>query len=191
MNAAYLHLLVNHFPIVLSIVGAIAAVIALFTKHRTTWTFALGALLLAGLTVYPAVFTGEGAEEVMRNVWYISRDVVHEHEEAAEFALWATLATGVVAGAAMWRERTAYTGGRTILASPGWLRALVALLAVLSAATLIRTAWTAGYIVHKAKSLQQPPSSAPAITPTPTEPAVTGTTTAVPDSAQVIQPPPR
>lgn len=193
MDAAYLHLLVNHFPIVLSVVGALAAVITLFTKHRTTWTFALGALVLAGLTVYPAVFTGEGAEEAMRNVWYVDRDVVHEHEEAAEFAMWATIVTGVVAIGAMWRERTAYTGGRTILASPGWLRALVALLGVLSTAALIRSAWTAGYIVHKSKSLEQRPSSAatPASSPPPAPPAITGTTTAVPDTVPMIRPPSR
>jgi len=193
MNAAYLHLLVNHFPLVLSVVGALAALLALFTKHRTTWTFALGALVLAAITVYPAVFTGERSEDAMQSVWYVSGDAVHEHEEAAEFALWATLATGVVAIGAIWRERTAYTGGRTILASPGWLRALVALLGVLSTAALIRTAWTAGYIVHKAKSLEQPPSATatPANAPAATPPAITGATTAVSDSVPTIQTPPR
>jgi hypothetical protein len=184
MNAANVHLLINHFPIILSVVGAGAALLAVFSRHRSTWVFALAALLLAGLAVYPAFFTGQGAEQVMEKAWYIERDVVHEHEEAAEFALWITLLTGALAAFAMWRERTAFTGGRKVLAAPAWLRALTAVVALLAAATLARTAWTAGFIVHKTEKLQSPPASgaAPSLLPTDTvgSPLVTpptGTTT--------------
>jgi hypothetical protein len=191
MNAATVHLLINHFPIILSVVGAGAALLSVFSRHRSTWVFALAALMLAGLAVYPAFFTGQGAEQVMEKAWYIDRDVVHEHEEAAEFALWIMLVTGAVAAFAMWRERTAFTGGRKVLAAPAWLRALTAVAALLAAATLARTAWTAGFIVHKTEKLQSPPASstspsllptdtvgAPLVTPPPTG-ATAGATTAI------------
>ena len=194
MNAANVHLLINHFPIILSVVGAGAALLAVFTRHRSTWVFALAALLLAGLAVYPAFFTGQGAEQVMEKVWYIDRDVVHEHEEAAEFALWIMLVTGVLAAFAMWRERTAFTGGRKVLAAPAWLRALTAVAALLAAATLARTAWTAGFIVHKTEKLQSPPAALDSLSPpTPAPvivPSVPGATTGTTTGASTTVRPP-
>lgn len=160
MDAAYLHLLVNHFPIVLAVVGAIAAVVALFSGHRSTWAFALGALFLAGVTVYPAAFTGEQAEHVMEKAWFIDKARLEAHENAAQLALWSTLASGLLAALAIWRERTAYTGGRTVLAAPTWLRAVIAVAGLVSAGLLGRTAWAAGHIVHKAEKLK----AAPAVT---------------------------
>jgi hypothetical protein len=196
MDAPYIHLLVNHFPIVLTVVGALAAVLALLTAHRTTWTFALGCLLLAGLAVYPAFLTGERAGDVMRDAWFVGDGAIREHAAAARWALWIVLGTALVAFAAMWRERTAYTGGRTILASPRWLRALVALLGLVSAAALGRTAWMAGFVVHKAERLRQAPVGAPAVgTPPPVPPTVptpSGTTTGTapaPSDTGLIRPP--
>ena len=159
MDAAYLHLLVNHFPIVLAVVGAIAAIVALFSGHRSTWAFALGALFLAGVTVYPAAFTGEQAEHVMEKAWFIDKARLEAHEDAAQLALWSTLASGLLAALAMWRERTAYTGGRTVLAAPTWLRAVIAISGLVSAALLGRTAWAAGYLVHKADKLTTAPTT--------------------------------
>ena len=193
MDAPYIHLLVNHFPIVLSVVGALAALLALFTRHRTTWTFALGALLLAALAIYPAFFTGGRAADDMKDVWFVGEGVILEHAAAAKWSLWVTLATGLVAVGAIFKERTTYTGGRTILASPTWLRALVAVMGVASAVVLGRTAWTAGYVVHKAQRLQQPPAagvSTPAMqAPSTTTGATSAVTAPATADTQLIQPP--
>lgn len=200
MDAAYAHLLVNHFPIVLSVVGALAALLSIFTRHRGTWTFALGALLLAALTVYPAVFSGERAEHVMEKAWYVDEKMLEAHEQAAKLALWGVLATGLFAIAGIWRERTAYTGGRAVLASPTWMRAFVAIAALASAGLLARTAWTAGFIVHKAERLQREPaaeapltgpSTFPQAQPAPADSgAPAGATTGVTTGAvPVIRPP--
>ncbi len=191
MDAPYIHLLVNHFPVVLAVVGAIAAVIAFITGHRSTWTFSLGALLLAGLTAYPAVFTGERAEDVMEKVWFVSGEQIESHERAAKLALWFTIGTGVLALVAIWREHTAYTGGRTVLATPRPLRGLVALAAVVSAGLLGRAAWEGGYIVHKAERLRVAPADSvampelPAVQSTPSGRTTGATSVTVP----LIQPP--
>ncbi|HYD51728.1 MAG TPA: hypothetical protein VEA99_03835 [Gemmatimonadaceae bacterium] len=193
MDAPYIHLLVNHFPIVLSVVGGLAALIALFTRHRTTWTFALGALLLAGLFAYPAYLTGERAEAVMEKVWFVDRERLEAHENVAKWALWLTVASGLVALGAIWRERTAYTGGRTMLASPGWLRTLVALLGLGTAALLGFAAWTGGFVVHKAPLLRQAPAGTTSGV-APTRSSATSPDTAVrlvPDTAIAPLPAPR
>jgi uncharacterized membrane protein len=193
MDAPYIHLLVNHFPIVLAVVGAVAAVIAFITGHRSTWTFSLGALLLAGLAVYPAVFTGKDAEQVMEKVWFVDGGRIEAHENAATLAMWFTIGTGILALVAIWRERTAYTGGRTVLATPRPLRGLVALAAVASAGLLGWAAWEGGFIVHKAERLRVAPADSvvmPDIPPLQSTPSgrTTGATSA---TVPLIQPPQR
>ena len=103
MDAAYLHLLVNHFPIVLAIVGAAAAVLGLFVQRRAVWLYAAASLTLAGVSVYPVMLTGHRAEEIVEKRWYASRPAIREHEEAAELATWVTLAAGVVSALCWWK----------------------------------------------------------------------------------------
>ena len=162
MDWSYFHLLVNHFPIILSIVGTAAVLVALVTRRRDLWRYATLTLLLAGLAAYPVFFTGGEAEEVMEDRWYVTREAIHEHEEGSEFALWSLLVMGAVSGYALWRTTrrgVAASGTRTdSLEAPGWLRALVALLALLGASTVARASYLGGEIVHKAAALQTAPA---------------------------------
>ena len=61
MDAAYLHLLVNHFPVVLSVVGTGSLLLALVTRRRDLWRHATLTLLLAGIAAIPAKRTGHAA----------------------------------------------------------------------------------------------------------------------------------
>ena len=63
MDGAYLHILINHFPIILSLIGAAAAIVFLFRPRRALWLYAVASLTLAGLAAYPTKFTGGLAEE--------------------------------------------------------------------------------------------------------------------------------
>ena len=155
------HLILNHFPVILTVVGAAAAVLALIVRRRGVWLYATATLALAGVTVVPTYLTGEGAEHKIEDSWYVSHDVIEEHEEAGKWALWVVLGMGVVGAYAWWRaRRSAAVDG----ALPIWLRALVTITALWGATTLYVTAEHGGEIVHRSPHLEPgvgPPAAAP------------------------------
>ena len=162
MNAAYVHLLVNHFPVVLSVVGTGMLVLALLTRRRDLWRYATLTLLFAGIASIPAMLTGHAAEDVMRERWYVAREAIHAHEEPGEIAMWIDIVVGLAAGYALWRTTRrgiSATGVRIdSLEAPAWLRALVLLLALAGAGAVSYAAFMGGKIVHEAPALEQAPA---------------------------------
>lgn len=154
MNWPYLHILINHFPIILTVVGTAAVLLALVVKHRGVWLFALAMLTLAGLAIYPTFYTGDEAGHALRDTWYVVREMVKEHEESADFALPAVLVMGAASAYAWWRMlRREVTG-----LPPVWLRIVVALLAVFTLSVVARTAYLGGQIIHDSPKLLSPPA---------------------------------
>src|SRR5205823_4706578 len=80
MNWPYLHITINHFPIILTVVGSAVLVLALVVRRRGVWLYALATLTLAGASIYPAFFTGDRAAHAVRDTWYILRAAVEEHD---------------------------------------------------------------------------------------------------------------
>jgi len=146
-NGAYLHLLINHVPVILAPIGALALLIAWLTQRRAVWLYGLATITLAGASAYPVMFTGHSAEHVvMHNVAGVNRSVVHEHEEAGELTMWILLAAGVVGAYAWWNLGKTAGSPNTILAL--WLRALVTVLALAGAGMVAYTSDLGGDIVH-------------------------------------------
>ena len=82
-----LHPLVVHFPIVLSVLLPISALVALWAIRKGTrprWAWALPVAVAAALTVsaYVATETGEREEDRVERV--VAERAIHGHEEAAE-----------------------------------------------------------------------------------------------------------
>src|SRR4051812_46409436 len=88
----HIHIMINHFPVILVVMGALAAVLATLRRRRGVWLYATATLTLAALTAIPTYFTGEPAEEALHRPWYIARGAIHTHEDAA---LIASLLTGL------------------------------------------------------------------------------------------------
>ena len=178
MDAAYLHILVNHFPIVLSILGAAAAVASFIWRRRSVWLYAVATLTLAGLSAYPVMLTGHEAEESMEKMNYVTRRAIHDHEEAGELATYVMLGTGVVSAIAWWlavrrdAPRDAPRGATRAVGvpAPTWLRALVTLGALASAGTVSWAAKQSDPIMHYSPLLQHPPALGIPATPPGTVP---------------------
>ena len=178
-----LHLLINHFPVILTVVGTAIAVLALITRKRGVWLYATATLFLAGLASVPAFFTGEPAEEQIEDSWYVTREAIHAHEEAADFAVWGLAIMGLIAAYAWWRawrRETVVVAGavhtdrgdvpaeavvRAHAGLPAWLRGLVVLSALVGLVLIYRTASLGGDIVHHSTVLQSTPR--PASVPAP------------------------
>jgi uncharacterized membrane protein len=142
MNGAHLHLALNHLPI-FAIVFAIGFLAwGLVRRHPVILRSGLLLAAIAAVGAGGAFLTGEPAEEVIEDQPGIVKERIHDHEEAADFGLWVTVAAGVVALGVLWQSR-----GRT--EGPATGAATVALvLALLALAALGRTAWLGGEISH-------------------------------------------
>ncbi len=164
MDAAYLHLLVNHFPIVLSIMGVAAAIVALLVHRRAAWLYAAVSLTIAGAAAYPVMLTGHGAEDVMKHKWYVTKEAIENHEEAADIATWVLLATGVINAFAWWRIARAgrSEAGATNVLPGKILQGLVLVTGLAGLGTVSYAALQGGKIVHGSAKLDAGPEASPA-----------------------------
>jgi uncharacterized membrane protein len=165
----YTHLLINHFPVVLSVAALAVAVLALFMKRRALWLTAMGALTAAGVFIYPVHFSGKEADHALKDPWYIHPGVIEAHDAAALWAMWVILIVGAFAAYVWWRSLK-----RPAEAIPGWVRAGVLVGALLAVSVVARTAYLGGKIIHEAPILQlktPPPGLPPGIAADTTKPA--------------------
>ncbi len=84
MNDAHLHLVFNHFPIIVPIVGLLILIIGFFIDSDVVKRTALGVFILGALLTFPTMYTGEGAEEIAEKLPDVTKQLIHEHEEKAE-----------------------------------------------------------------------------------------------------------
>ena len=108
MTGAHLHLLVNHVPILGSFFALALLVASLFYAPDVLRRVALVLLVIVGIAAAAANYTGEPAEDAIRQFPGVLREVIHEHEEFAELAFYAAVALGLVSLAALvrWRRET-------------------------------------------------------------------------------------
>lgn len=157
MNWPYLHILINHFPIITTVIGTVALLLALIVRRRIVWLYALATLTLAGLSIYPVYFTGDKAADSLRNTWYVVHSMVETHDDAAGFALASILIMGAASAYTWWRM----VRREPTTLPPVWLRVVVAVIAVWALSVIARTAYLGGKIVHESPKLEIPP---PAVT---------------------------
>jgi uncharacterized membrane protein len=180
-----LHVLINHFPVILTIVGTACALLGLFVRKRGVWLYATATLFLAGLSVVPTFLTGDPAAEQLRDTWYVTRQAIRAHDAAAGWTLWGLIIMGLVAAYAWWRawrrETVVVTAAvhtergdvatpavvRGPAGLPGWLRALVIVSALFGCALVYRTAALGGDILHHSEVLQATPRPASVPAPAP------------------------
>jgi uncharacterized membrane protein len=149
MSWPYVHLLINHFPVVLSFSALAVAILALVLGRRGLWLTAMGTLTLAGLFVYPVFFTGNKADHALNDPWYIEHGTIDAHDAAALWTLWVILIVGVFAAYSWWRSLKRPAEG-----IPGWMRAGVVIGSLFAASTVARTAYLGGEIIHESPVLQ-------------------------------------
>ena len=94
-NGAQWHLLLNHLPVVIPLIGA--AMLGLGFVFRSRHLLRTGGSLItvAALSAIPVFLTGEPAEAVVKNYPGASRLLIHDHQAAA---LWALIGLEVAGG---------------------------------------------------------------------------------------------
>ncbi|HSO88832.1 MAG TPA: hypothetical protein VLQ91_19920 [Draconibacterium sp.] len=96
MNEAHFHLVFNHLPIIIPIVGILVLLSGILLSSELMKRTAFFIFILGALGTIPAFATGEGAEEVIENIQGIDEKYIKIHEEAAEtFAILSYLLGGI------------------------------------------------------------------------------------------------
>lgn len=104
MNAAHLHLLVNHLPILGILFGLFVLIAGLLLNQTLIRRVALVGLIVAGVSALPANKTGEEAEEIVEHLEGVSHDLIHEHEEKAEAFLLVAGGLALLSAVGLWAE---------------------------------------------------------------------------------------
>ena len=95
MNDAHLHLVVNHFPIIVTFLGFGILVTGMFLKNISVKNTAYALFVVAALFALASMATGDGAEELVEDMPNIGKKIIHEHEELAEKLALVLYATGL------------------------------------------------------------------------------------------------
>jgi NAD/NADP transhydrogenase beta subunit len=143
VNFVHLHLVLTHFPPVLSIECVVAAAAAQFIRSRRRELVRLTLFLaIATSAMMPAIyFAGVRTADAIGKVEGIQQEAIAPHQQAALIALCVSIATIVIAAVLLIVERR--QAGLSFL-----LRMLVLLLTLGLAATIGWTASRGGAIHH-------------------------------------------
>jgi len=141
MNGTHVHLLVNHLPIVGSILAGIVLAQGLWSRTEQTIAAAYSLMIISSIGGLIAFFTGESAEETAEAIEGVSRSVIHQHEESGEFAMICAVALGLVAivGLIVMNRRPALS------LRVAWFALVVSLVSFVS---LAYTGYTGGQVRH-------------------------------------------
>lgn len=139
-NAAHLHLLLNHVPILGAVAAAILLTLALFVRRQVLTKAALWFLAVAGVVSVPVYLSGEGAEDIAEELG-AAHAVIESHEEAALLTLIALGVLGLLAVGFLWWTSHQYE-------VPRWVTGTMWILAAGGAFLAARTAYLGGQIRH-------------------------------------------
>lgn len=132
MNAAHVHLMLNHVSIIGSIFGLVLLAVAMIRHSRELVTVSFACLASVAIMSIPVYFTGRPAEEVIRHLPSFSEEVVERHEEAAQFAFTGIECVGTLALAGLWLFRAE--------PPPRWFLMMLLVGSLLTAGVMIYTA---------------------------------------------------
>jgi uncharacterized membrane protein len=141
MNWAHVHLLINHFPVI-GVLGAILLLVySLVRKSEEVTMVSFGAFVLIALITLAVYFTGQAAEDVVKNLPGVTETYIGRHEEMAELALVLIEALGVLSLVGLFLLRRSGS-------IPKWAVVMVLVTSLIAAAVVGLTANLGGQIRH-------------------------------------------
>lgn len=140
MNYAHLHLLLNHFPIIGTIVGLGLFVVSFFGKNQDLRKASYIVFVGIGLITIPAFISGFGAQEMIKGPG-VSDALIRRHESSALLSMWFMVTTGALALVGLWQAQKKSGPPRGNVVA-------VLIFSVLSVILIARTSNTGGDIRH-------------------------------------------
>lgn len=141
MDLLHLHLLLNHFPVIGTIIGIALLLLGFVSKSDALKRASLAVFFVLALLTIVVYLTGEPAEERVEKSPGVSKAFIEEHEDAAIPALIAMEVTGCVAMIGLF---VSFRASR--FANIGFATTMI--LSVLTFGLMARTANIGGQIRH-------------------------------------------
>ena len=138
---AHIHLLLNHFPTIGTIVGLSLFVLSYVRRSEALRRASLEVLFIIALASFATYTSGVAAEAAIKDLPGVSKPTMARHEDAALFAFTFMELTGFAAWLGLWQFRRVSRMTRATGAA-------VMVLAVLSLLAMTRTANLGGEIRH-------------------------------------------
>ena len=140
MNYAHLHLLLNHVPVIGSIVGLGLFLISFFGKNEDLRRSSYIIFAAIALLTIPTFLSGFGAQQMIKGPG-VSDALIRRHEGSALLSLWFMEVTGGLALIGLWKSQA---NARL----PRWNVIGVLLFSLLTVGLMSRTGNTGGDIRH-------------------------------------------
>lgn len=96
MDAAHIHLILNHIPVLGAVATLCLVVLADFKEDKAFTKLALQFMVLIGMLTLPVYFSGEPAEELIEHLPGVTETFIEEHEKFANFGFALTELVGVI-----------------------------------------------------------------------------------------------
>ena len=137
----HLHLLLNHFPIIVTILGLMLVVVAMWRKSDSLARVALAFFVGGALSALPTYLTGESAENTARHLPGVTRELIEAHSDSAVISAIFVGALGLFALWALWRFRTA-------LSLPVWVVRVALVASLIGSGLMSWTGLLGGQVRH-------------------------------------------
>jgi hypothetical protein len=143
MNFAHLHLLLNHFPIIGTVVGLGLLLLSLIGENQDLRRASLIIFPVMALLSILTFFSGTGAQGAIKNLPGVSQALIERHQGAAMLSLLFMELTGAFSLVALWRSQEQSSPGRW-----NWSFSAVLLFSIVTAGLMARVGTTGGDIRH-------------------------------------------
>ena len=141
MNAAHLHLIVNHISIFATLFGIFILVWGMYKNNSSIRRIAFTLFIVAAAGSFLAVQTGDSAEDIVEELSMVSGETIHDHEEAAELSLWFSVVLGLLSIGAL-------ASKKLDLRFENGLHIAILLTAIVTSGVLTYVAYKGGEIRH-------------------------------------------
>jgi formate hydrogenlyase subunit 3/multisubunit Na+/H+ antiporter MnhD subunit len=141
MDAAHLHLLLNHIPILGTIFGLLLLIYGMWRNSDQIKRASLGAFILTALVTIPVYLSGDGAADIVGSLPGVSIDIIRQHDDSAGITLIAIEILGAVSLVSLWISRR-------LLELKRWMTLSALLLAVISSGLGAWTGNLGGQVHH-------------------------------------------
>jgi uncharacterized membrane protein len=142
MNLPHIHLLLNHFPIIGTIIALGLFLLALIGKSEDLKRASLVILAGIALLAMPTYMSGNGAAQLLQKLPGVSKNAIAAHNNAAMISMVFVELTGMFAWLGLWQSRR-------FLHMRNWTVAAVLILAAITLYFMSVTGNTGGQIRHE------------------------------------------
>lgn len=141
MNGAHIHLLLNHFPIILLMVGFVILITGLIIKNKTLKITALVIFISGSLITFPTHLSGEKAEDIVENLGDVKEEYIENHEKQGKIFALFFYQLGIISLIGIW-------GISKDKRFTSWFNLLILLFSAISLFFAVNTGATGGEIRH-------------------------------------------